>query len=177
MSGEHVRHAIGSVNLRLLEPKDLDALYQQKNDPEVCEMLGGFSFGYTHRGLEEWLKSHSGRTDEVIWAIADAKNDTCLGHVGLYHIDTRIRSAEFAIMIGAKTVWGRGLGQEITRYVLDYGFRWLNLRRIELSLLANNSRALALYEKLGFQHEGRKRGAQYKNGQYLDVILMALLRD
>ena len=46
-----------------------------------------------------------------------------------------------------------------------------------LTVLANNPRAIALYEKLGFTHEGVKRQAQYKAGKFLDVVMMAKLRE
>jgi len=59
--------------------------------------------------------------------------------------------------------------------MLEYGFRELNLNRVDLSVLATNERAIGLYESLGFRHEGRLREAQFRSGQYVDVLLMAIL--
>jgi RimJ/RimL family protein N-acetyltransferase len=50
------------------------------------------------------------------------------------------------------------------------------MNRIELCFIASNTRAMRLYEGLGFVREGLKRQAQYRTGEYLDVILMAILR-
>jgi RimJ/RimL family protein N-acetyltransferase len=50
------------------------------------------------------------------------------------------------------------------------------LERIELEVFASNTRAFALYEKLGFVTEGVKRRARKLDGQYDDNVLMALLR-
>jgi [ribosomal protein S5]-alanine N-acetyltransferase len=169
-------HQVNGVVLRRPEPADLDALYRQKNDPEVAVHLGGFSTGYTRSGLVEWMEFHRKKSDEVLWVIADAETDACLGHVGLYRIDHRIRSAEFAIMIGAKDRWGKGLGKSVSRYMVDYGFRELNLNRIELTALAGNLRAISLYESLGFLREGMMRQAQFKDGVYQDVVMMSILR-
>ncbi|MEZ4223852.1 MAG: GNAT family protein [Polyangiaceae bacterium] len=163
--------------LRRPEPKDVDALYAQKNDPEVANALGGFSMGYARADISEWVERHRRMGGELIWVIAATSDDTCLGHVGLYNIDHRIRKAEFAIMLGAKERQGQGLGKRVTRFVLDYAFDNLNLNRVELSLLASNARAKRLYDSLGFVQEGVQRQAQFKNGEYLDVILMSLLRD
>jgi RimJ/RimL family protein N-acetyltransferase len=168
-------HRVDGVVLRLAEPADLEALYRQKNDPEVAVHLGGFSTGYTRSELVEWMEFHRKKGDEILWVIADGETDACLGHVGLYRIDHRIRSAEFAIMIGAKDRWGKGLGKSISRYMVDFGFRELNLNRIELTALAVNQRAIALYESLGFQREGLMRQAQFKDGVYHDVVMMSLL--
>lgn len=170
-------YRLGDIILRRPEASDLPALYAFKNDPEVASLLGGFSTGYAMADLEEWLQSHRRARDEVLWSIVHAEDGACLGHVGLYRIDHRVRSAEYAIMIGDRSAWGRGIGRACTQFAIAYGFEQLNLNRIELSVLATNQRALALYASVGFVEEGRKRQAQYKDGAYCDVIMMALLRD
>lgn len=172
-----MNYRVGDILLRRIEPKDLDAFYDQKNDPEIAALLGGFTIGYSTEELRDWLEHHRKRQDECIWAIARLADDSCLGHVGFYQIDYRIRSAEYAIMIGDRARWGSGIGKICTRFAIDYGFRELNLNRIHLSVLSSNERAIRVYQAIGFREEGRLRQAQYKGGQYLDVILMALLRE
>lgn len=169
--------SVADVVLRRPEPADVEALFEQKNDPRIANLLGGFSLGYTRTDIAEWVERHRKASGEVIWSIALAADDRCIGHVGLYGIDHRVRSAEFAIMIGDATHHGKGLGKQITRFVVNYGFEMLNLNRVQLSLLTTNARALRLYESLGFVREGVLRQAQFKGGQYLDVILMSVLRD
>lgn len=51
------------------------------------------------------------------------------------------------------------------------------LERVGLDVFASNTPAIKLYEKFGFQHEGRKRKARKLDGVYDDIILMALLFD
>ena len=171
-----MNYILGDYILRRPELTDLEAFYVQKNDPEIATLLGGFTLGYAMADLRDWLEYHRKRNDEVIWAIVEKAREKCVGHVGLYQIDHRIRDAEFAIMLGDRTVWGRGLGKACTRLTIDYGFRELNLNRIHLSVLATNERAIHLYHSLGFQDEGRLRQAQFKKGQYIDVVLMSMLR-
>ncbi len=164
------------ITLRPLEPEDFEALYLQKNDPEVAYMLDGFTTGYAREDIAAWYAYHRGRSDEVQWAIVLQETQKCIGHVGLYQIDHRVRKANFGIMIGDKASWGQGLGELCTRFALAYGFNELNLNRIELTVLDSNRRAMRLYRKLGFQEEGRMRQAQFKGGRYHDVILMSILR-
>lgn len=170
-------HRAGDVMLRRPEPKDLDALYVQKNDPELGALLGGFHRGYSRADLQAWLEAHRTARDEVLWAIADPRSDACLGHVGLYKIDHRVGTAEFAILLGARPWWGKGVGKACTAFAVSYAFAQLNLRRVYLEVLATNDRAAALYRKLGFKDEGRLRQHQFKNGSYVDVLLMGLMRD
>lgn len=169
-------HHINGLILRRPELSDLETLYQQKNDPEIAAMLVGFSHGYAQADLRDWLEFHRQCKDEVLWAIIKADSQKCIGHVGLYQIDLRVRNAEFGIIIGDKSFWGKGVGRACTKFAIEYGFQQLNLNRIQLSVLANNARAIKLYRTLGFCEEGCLRQAQYKNGEYLNVILMGLLR-
>jgi RimJ/RimL family protein N-acetyltransferase len=172
-----MNHRLQGAVLRRPEPRDLDALYAQKNDPAVSSLLGGFSTGYSRADLEQWLEFHRKQKDEVLWVVAEEATDRCLGHVGLYQIDHRVRSAEFAIMLGDPAVWGKGLGRACTRFAVEYGFGQLNLNRIHLSVLSSNDRAIRLYRGLGFVEEGRLRQGQYKDGRYVDVVIMGLLRE
>lgn len=172
-----MNYCVGDVVLRRPEPKDLNALYVYKNDPEIALMLGGFTTGYSMQDLEEWLEYHRRCKDEVVWVIAQQRDDRCIGHVGLYNIDLRVRSAEFGILLGDRETWGKGIGRACTKFVLEIGFFELNLNRIYLSVLVTNERAIRLYRTLGFREEGRMRQAQFKNGSYVDCLNMAILRD
>lgn len=73
-------------------------------------------------------------------------------------------------------VRGRGLGRRLMREAIDAARR-LGMERIELDVFASNTRAIALYESFGFQHEGLKRRVRKLDGVYGDDVLMALLLD
>lgn len=171
-----MNYIVNDLFLRRPEPEDLDVFYQQKNSPEIAAMLGGFTLGYARQDLRDWLEYHRRRDDEVIWTICKRSTNQCLGHAGFYHVDFRVRQAEYAILIGDMAAWGKGIGKRVTEFCLAHGFEQMNLNRIYLSLLATNQRALGLYRGLGFRQEGLLRQAQYKDGQYVDVIQMAVLR-
>jgi RimJ/RimL family protein N-acetyltransferase len=172
-----MHYEVGGYRVRKPEDTDIDALFTLKNDPSIQAMLGGFSTGYTKADLATWVEFHRNAKDEALFMIVDGRDgrDRAIGHVGLYKLNHRIRSAEFAIVIGDKTAWGKGLGRAMTRFALEYGFDELNLRRIYLEVLATNERAVKLYRSLGFVEEGRLRQATWKSGKYVDVLIMGLL--
>ncbi len=69
---------------------------------------------------------------------------------------------------------GQGLGERLIRQTLA-GARAsdLGIERVELTVWGSNTRAIGLYEKVGFAHEGRKVGARKVDGVTEDVVLMA----
>ena len=69
----------------------------------------------------------------------------------------------------------RGIAQQLIEFALDYAFNWLAAQRVELSVFADNSPAIALYQKLGFVVEGTQRQAALKQGRYQDIIMMSKL--
>ena len=100
-----------------------------------------------------------------------------IGNLAFNDIDWRNRSSEFGIMIGDKTYWTQGYGTEAVRLLIKHGFNSLNLNRIFLRVFENNPRAIRAYEKAGFVHEGRERQAEFRDGRYIDVLLMSILKD
>jgi len=70
----------------------------------------------------------------------------------------------------------RGLGRELRRRALDAA-RAFGLARVELTVRDDNTPAMALYRKLGFEVEGCKRRALLVDGVFYDLIVMALLFD
>ncbi|MFR2331562.1 MAG: GNAT family N-acetyltransferase [Flavonifractor plautii] len=72
---------------------------------------------------------------------------------------------------------GQGIGTALLEAVLDLADNWLMLHRVELEVYADNGDAIRLYQRFGFETEGRKREAAVKAGDYVDMLVMARLRN
>ena len=70
---------------------------------------------------------------------------------------------------------GRGIGERLLRASIDAA-RGAGFERIELSVYARNTRAVALYRKVGFAHEGTRVRGKKIDGAYDDVHMMGMLR-
>jgi RimJ/RimL family protein N-acetyltransferase len=44
--------------------------------------------------------------------------------------------------------WNKGYGTEVTKFMVDYAFRWLGLHRISLTVFESNPGAMAVYKKM-----------------------------
>jgi RimJ/RimL family protein N-acetyltransferase len=81
-----------------------------------------------------------------------------------------------SVGMGVVAEWrGRGIGLRLLDAAIKDAFR-RGLVRVELEVRADNARAIALYEKIGFAREGIMRDAVLIDGQYFDAIAMAMIR-
>ena len=70
----------------------------------------------------------------------------------------------------------QGIGSALIRTLVELADNWLDLRRLELTVYADNAAAVRLYEKHGFEVEGRLREYAFTDGAYLDALYMARVR-
>lgn len=72
---------------------------------------------------------------------------------------------------------GMGVGTALMKTALDWAFNNPEIKRIQLEVFATNQTAIHIYKKLGFQMEGTRYKAFFKNGQYIDSVQMAILKE
>ena len=165
-----------TVQLRRPEPEDIEAMYRYRNDPGVAARLGVSSCGFSRADIAEWIEARRKSREDLVWTIADL-NDRCIGHCGLYKINSRNGVAATGICIGDVGLWGKGIGTSVIDHVVTYAFQQMNLRKIRAEVLASNLSARKLFEKLGFKTEAILREYKYRNGQYLDFHILGVLRN
>lgn len=165
------------VWLRPMEERDLPAYVASINDTEVGGRAGfrvpvSVSMGKTwlDKGL---IKMSAG--EAYFFAVCELGSDTFIGTIWLKDIDHASGNSELAICMDRDHV-GSGWGTDAQRALLAFGFATISLRRIWLTVSAENARALRSYEKLGFRREGLLREDMIVHGRPVDTILMAMLR-
>ena len=163
--------------IRELEKKDLPEINKWRNDPELISFLGA-PFRYINlRVDEEWFENYMRtRSSNVRCSIVD-ENDEILGLISLTGIDPVNRSGELHLMIGNKENRNKGIGSFAVDEMLHHAFCNLNLNRVELCSVITNDISPKLYIKKGFQKEGMKRQAVFKDGKYLDMYFYSLLKE
>lgn len=163
----------GELCLRRPEPKDVEALYRYRNDPDIMAALCGFTKGYSHADMLDWVERQRKNRDDLVWVIADA-DDRCIGHCGLYKLNWAAGSAEVAICLGS-AAFRKGQSRSIMKALGDYAFHQLHIRRISSEVLATNKLAMNFNKRCGMSEEGILREAEFRNGQYVDVHVFGLL--
>lgn len=114
----------------------------------------------------------AGKSDLSLVAEIDGK---IVGSAGLFPPGTVLRRRHvMSLGISVATEAQRqGVGTALMAALCDYADRWLGTLRIELTVFADNSAALRLYRKFGFQIEGTLKGYAMRDGLFVDAIAMA----
>jgi RimJ/RimL family protein N-acetyltransferase len=164
------------LSLRGLRVKDADGDYPNwLNDAEVCAGNSHGEYPYSRQAARDYIRESAASPLDLVLAMVLTEGERHIGNIALQHIHGINRSAEFAILIGDKSAWGQGYGNEAGRLLCAHGFAVLNLHRIYCGTYAHNIGMMHLAEKLGMRLEGLQRQAAYKNGSYVDVVLYGLL--
>jgi diamine N-acetyltransferase len=167
------------IRLRAPERSDIPLFVAWLNDPAVRQGLL-VHLPFSQADEENWFEGMLTRPQyEHPLTIEIQQGDAWrpIGNCGYHNFDWRSRAVEVGIFIGDKSCWNRGYGTQVMRLMLQHGFNTLNLNRIALDVYETNPRAVRAYEKAGFVHEGRRRQGTYKDGRYVDILQMSVLRD
>ena len=165
------------VRLRALDTPDLPYFVTWLNDPEVIEFLTIYQPLSLSQEVDWFQKALSGPRDEIplgIEVLVEGKWKL-VGNISFHKVNWLDRSTEVGIFIGEKDCWNKGYGREAMQLMVQHAFDHLNMNRVFLRVYANNLRGIASYRRVGFIEEGRLRQAVYKNGQYVDVLIMSIL--
>lgn len=135
--------------LREITPGDCDAIFKNFSDPEIASWF--FEVPYTQKEqaiqIIEAFKQEFEQGKGITWAITLRPADLCIGTCGFGTVETG-GSGEIGFDL-AKEHWGHGIMVEALIAVITYGFKELNLNRIEAHTYSNNVRAIRLLERLG----------------------------
>jgi len=165
------------IYLSPLNADDAELYTKWLNDIEVTRWLT-----QTHRIISllserEWLENTAKQGDNHQFAIVLREGNRLLGNIGLTNIHSVYRTATFGMFIGEAEDRSKGYGTEALKLLVDYGFRWLGLRNIDLDVHAENVRGIRCYEKVGFREYGRRTSALLSDGIWHDCVKMEILAE
>lgn len=164
------------VRLRKFSEDDIPTYYHWRNDMDVMNTTSLNLDTYSFQETEQFCKQIIHSSNSKSYIIEQKNSSLPIGLTSLINIDPPNRNAECIIDIGRKEYWGQGYGKEALTVLLDYAFLELNLHRVSLRVFSFHDKAIHLYKKLGFQHEGTCKEAVFRNGKWHDIELFALLQ-
>lgn len=171
---------MSAVTIRRATVDDAAAFARVMGEPGVLYNL----MQLPHASDERWRNllteiAAPGKPDIVLvaeWPEADGTMRV-VGNAGLHASGNAVRRRH-VMNVGiavAADAQGRGVGRALMTALIDYADRWAQVLRLELTVFADNQRAIGLYESLGFKREGLHIGFALRDGHFADALSMARL--
>jgi len=161
-----------------LRRDDADIYAKWLTNPKLSNLLGVGGPVTIERELEfldSMLTADPGK--DMVLGIWDKERVELIGNVGLHQIDGVNQHAMAGIFIGDEANWGKQYGSEAMRLMLDYVFHTMNLRKVWLHCFGHNERAYTTYQKMGFKEVGRHKDHTFRDGDWVDYIIMEVFRN
>lgn len=164
------------IRLTSLRSEDVTTVTRWYHDSDFMRHFDGTpAFPRTEEQLKKWFDDNNTSKDEYIFAIRPLASEEMVGWIFLDDISWAHRTAWIALAFGDESNRGRGYGYEAMQLMLKFAFHELNLHRVQLTVFEYNTRAIRLYEKLGFMREGVQRERLQRDGRRYDMIFYGLL--
>lgn len=167
---------IDQWKIRSWRTEDETAIVKYANNRNISiNLRDSFPFPYTLQDARTWLRKVSKQEPETAFAIANAEE--AIGGIGLHmQRDVFRHSAEIGYWLG-EPFWGKGIATLTLSAFTSYTFSVFDLHRIYAGVFDGNHSSVRVLEKAGYRFEGRMRDAVIKNGNILDQLIYAILRD
>lgn len=127
-------------------------------------------------GTEDWIKQ-KGRFD-YYFACELKAEPKLIGYV-ILEINANPRLMHVAnLRIAVDSDYhNKKIGTDLLTFALEYADNWLPIKKIELSVVANNHHVVNWYKNNGFIEEGIKQKGLLVDGSYVDMRLMARFKN
>ena len=168
---------IGDFILREKQDDDVEDFFNYFSDPEVnrfilCAIPG--SVEETKAELHYWRNVFY-RNDGIYFALATKDENKMIGSIGLSSRNSYNNRIELSYDL-AKEYWRKGITSKAIKAVIDYGFKEMNINRIEAFTAVENIPSKNLLLKCQFTLEGILRQHRYHKGRFFDVYSFSLLK-
>lgn len=162
---------LGSTSLRPPMPEDLIFLQGLRNDLELQSQLMSLPRPNSPDRVREWVNRVSNDERSVFFIIHETGASGILGFIQVREMDFIHGHGSLGICLGAEAR-GLGHGGAAVQLVQNYCRLIFGLRKLTLQVLASNTGAIRLYQRLGWRLAGTLEEHFYHGGSHHDVCLM-----
>jgi len=164
------------VLLRALRPSDAAVLHGLLTAPEVARFVSA------PPGSVEAFESFIDKANRqpsrkyICYAVTLKGSDTAIGMFQIRETEPHFQVAEWGFALGS-AFWGIGIFTESAQLILQFAFLTLGVHRLEARAAVRNGRGGRALQKMGAVQEGVLRKSFKCNGEYLDQVLYAIVKE
>ena len=165
------------IELRALEPSDLDFLYALENDESVWE-VSNTSTPFSKFILNQYLEnSHRDIYDvkQLRLVITIASEKRPIGFIDLFDFEPKHKRVGLGIVIFSEEDKGKGFAFQTLELICKYVFSHLNVHQVYANITEENKRSIELFKKAGFLESGVKKDWVFAQGKYKNEMIFQLI--
>ena len=165
-----------SIELRPLEPTDLDTLYNWENDSALW-VVSDTVAPYSRAALWQYLENYTGdifAQRQLRLMITLAGDGTPVGTIDFLNFDPLNNRAELGLFIAAEHR-GQGLGRQALELLTAYAREHLGLRQLYVFIALDNTVCLKMFEDYGYRRVGVIQSWVKRGSTYRDVALLQMV--
>jgi [ribosomal protein S5]-alanine N-acetyltransferase len=167
---------LGDITLRQLEEDDAEQYREYMCKAPVKEYLTSENIPQSYEialdDIKYWRSLFVAKR-AFYWGIVMSDNPTKLIGTAGYNMLRPIHfKGEISYDLDSE-YWGKGIMQKSLATILSFGQKSLNLKRIQATVVCNNTKSISLLEKSWFQNEGRLKQFEIVNGKPADYFMYA----
>ena len=162
--------------LRPFREEDVPAITAEMNDPEVVKTTHAMSYPFPAENVRRWIGGMNASWEKgssFVFAVTSRETGEMYGFICLV-AEPRDFRAELGYAYG-RSHWGKGIGTEACRAVIDFGFQVLDLHKIYARHFVSNPASGRVMQKSGMEYEGTQKSHDYKDGRFEDVASYGIL--
>ena len=167
----------GRCLLRKIIAADQQEIFEGLSHPKVTKYyaVSYASFEATKAQMDFYNDLLSNGTG-IWWAVCLGDSEAFIGACGFNNFSGQHKRAEIGFWL-LPAFQRKGYMTEAVAAILEYGFKQMELHRIEAIVEPGNTNSAGLLKKLGFLYEGTHRECEVKNGRFIDLEYYALIRE
>ncbi len=166
------------INLRALEPTDLEFLFETENDESFWE-VSNTQKPFSKHILIQYLNNAQQdifEAKQLRLMIVEKNSNTSVGMIDVFDFDPKHKRAGVGILINS-TFENKGYASEALELLVNYGFLHLDLHQVYSNITEDNLKSISLFEKQGFKKIGVKKDWIYSNKTFKNELLYQLIND
>ena len=171
LKGEH-------INLRALEPEDLDFLYQIENNEAFWE-VSHTQTPFSKYILKQYLENahlNIFEAKQLRLLIEEKSTKKQIGMIDLFDFNPTHKRAGIGILIHPE-FQQNGFASEALSLLINYCFSILDVHQLFANITSDNSKSISLFTKHNFNKVGIKKDWILSEGKFKDEVLFQLIKD
>jgi diamine N-acetyltransferase len=166
------------MNLRAIEPEDLEFLFEIENNEAIWE-VSHTQVPFSKYVLKQYLENaHLDifETKQIRLLIEEKNTKNRMGMVDLFDFNPQHRRAGIGILVHPK-FQKKGVAPIALEMIIRYAFSQLNLHQLYANIITNNKQSISLFKKNNFVMVGEKKDWILSNGAFKNEFLFQLINE